>query len=349
MDFIDKIRMFGNRVEQLKDKITTEEATKTSLIMPFFQLLGYDIFNPHEFIPEFVADVGIKKGEKVDYAIMKDDKPVILVEAKWCGDCLEAHDSQLFRYFTTTAARFGIIYKFYTDLEQPNKMDEKPFLEFSLLDIKESHIPELKKFQKANFDLETILNTASELKYASLIKQFMAQQLANPTDSFVSVILSEVYPGRKTQVVIDKFRELVKKSINQYINESMNEKIKAALDNEQKAEASPSNDKDEPIPQEPPKPRIVTSEEEIEGYVIIKTILREVISPDRLIYKDTESYFGVLVDGNTRKWICRLDFTGSKKCVYIPDKDKNGVRYPVNSVNDLFNLKAELTEAVSRY
>ncbi len=82
MDFIDQVKLLSARIEKTKDLVKTEEATKTSLIMPFFQLLGYDVFNPIEFIPEFNADVGIKKGEKVDYAIMLDEKPVILVEAK---------------------------------------------------------------------------------------------------------------------------------------------------------------------------------------------------------------------------------------------------------------------------
>ena len=126
MDFIDKLKQFSKRVESLKDNIQTEEATKTSLIMPFFSLLGYDVFNPDEFIPEFTADVGIKKGEKVDYAILQDGKPVILIEAKWIGEKLEKHDSQLFRYFATCKAKFAILtngqyYRFYTDLEEPNR------------------------------------------------------------------------------------------------------------------------------------------------------------------------------------------------------------------------------------
>ena len=67
--FEEKIKSFIERVNAAKENVLTEEATKTSLIMPFFSLLGYDIFNPLEFVPEFTADVGIKKGEKVDYAI----------------------------------------------------------------------------------------------------------------------------------------------------------------------------------------------------------------------------------------------------------------------------------------
>ena len=141
MDFIDQIKQFAKRVETLRDSIQTEEATKTSIIMPFFAMLGYDVFNPLEFTPEFIADVGIKKGEKVDYAIIKNGEPVILIEAKSTNKKLERHDSQLFRYFGTTKAKFailtnGITYRFYTDIEETNKMDKEPFLEFNIIKIK---------------------------------------------------------------------------------------------------------------------------------------------------------------------------------------------------------------------
>ena len=169
MDFIDEIKQFSKRVDGLKDNLTTEEATKTSLIMPFFALLGYDVFNPDEFVPEYTADVGIKKGEKVDYAILNNGEPVILIEAKWVKEELQKHDSQLFRYFGTSKAKFailtnGITYRFYTDLEETNKMDEKPFLEINMLDIKEAQVAELKKFKKSAFSIDEIFNTASQLK-----------------------------------------------------------------------------------------------------------------------------------------------------------------------------------------
>ena len=139
MDFIDQLKQFSKRVESMKDSIQTEEATKTAIIMPFFAMLGYDVFNPQEFVPEFTADVGIKKGEKVDYAIIKEGEPVILIECKSIQENLDRHDSQLFRYFGTTTAKFailtnGLIYRFYTDLDSPNKMDDDPlqFGEFRL-------------------------------------------------------------------------------------------------------------------------------------------------------------------------------------------------------------------------
>lgn len=256
MDFIDQLKQFSSRIEKMKDSIRSEEATKTSMIMPFFQMLGYDVFNPLEFVPEFTADVGIKKGEKVDYAIMSEDHhPLILIEAKCHDEDLNKHGSQLFRYFGTTSAKFGIltngiIYRFYTDLEEQNKMDDRPFLELNLLDIKDSLVPELKKFQKSAFDLDTILTTASELKYNSQIKQFLTRQLDTPTDEFVVYILNNVYDGRKTQKVIEDFRGIVKKSLIQFINEQVNDRLKSALGSDESVEAATA----EPVEQSDDNP-----------------------------------------------------------------------------------------------
>ena len=211
MDFIDELRSFSTRALKLKDIVATEEATKNSLILPFFQLLGYDVFNPLEFIPEFTADVGTKKGEKVDFAIMLNEEPAILIEAKWAGATLEKHDSQLFRYFGTTTAKFGILtngifYKFYTDLNEQNKMDLEPFLEFSVLDIPENLVPEIKRFSKATLDIEAATIAASELKYTNLLKSFIHAQRSNPSDNFAKFMIGEVYKGRITQPTLERFR-----------------------------------------------------------------------------------------------------------------------------------------------
>jgi predicted type IV restriction endonuclease len=355
MDFIDELKQFSIRVEKIKDQLKTEEATKTALIMPFFQLLGYDVFNPTEFVPEFVADAGIKKGEKVDYAIVQDDKPIILIEAKWCGDKLDNHDSQLFRYFVTTPSKFailtnGIIYKVYTDLEEPNKMDEHPFLEFNLLDIKEGLVPEIKKFHKSNFDLETIFNSASELKYSNKIKELLLKQLIEPTDTFVNYILGEVYAGRKTQNVIEKFRDISKKSFNQFINELMNDRIKSALqqDKPQEQPKVEVNVEDENT-DKPVTSKVLTTVSELEAFFIVKNVLREIISSNRITYKDTESYFGILLDNNTWKWICRLYLSETQKYIIIPDENKKGIKYNLEQIDDIYNYKEQLVQVIKRY
>lgn len=202
MEFNEKIKQFSERVSMLKDTISTEEATKMSLIVPVFQILGYDVFNPLEFCPEYTADVGIKKGEKVDYAILEDGQPNILIECKSCSEQLDKHSSQLFRYFGTTPAKFGIltngiIYRFYTDLEESNKMDLVPFLEIDMLSLKESSINEFKKFCKENFDRDKIFSTAEELKYSSLIKGVLSSEFEKPSEEFVRFILANIYDGQK--------------------------------------------------------------------------------------------------------------------------------------------------------
>jgi len=359
MDFTELLRQFTKRVESMKDSILTEEATKTSIIMPFFQLMGYDVFNPTEFVPEFTADVGIKKGEKVDYAILQDGQPSILIEAKWIGEKLEKHDSQLFRYFGTTNAKFAILtngaaYKFYTDLEEPNKMDESPFLEINLLNLKELDISELKKFHKENFDLKEIFDTASELKYSNLIKNFMAGQLIDPSDEYVRFVLGNIYAGVKTQNVVDKFKPVVKKSMNQYINELMNERIKSALEknsieNESRLKpgqetANSNNDPETPATTE--QSDIVTTMEELESYFIIKAILREIIDAERITYKDTLSYFGILLDDNTRKWVCRIYFKENTRYIIIPDENQTQNRFDFEKIDELYSFKDHIIKRI---
>jgi len=333
----------------------TEEATKTSLIMPFFQALGYDVFNPEEFYPEFTADVGIKKGEKVDYAIILNGQPLILVEAKALGESLQKHDSQLYRYFGTTEAKFGILtngvdYRFYTDLEEINRMDQRPFLEFNIADIRDNQLVELAKFRKQSFDLDNILTTASDLKYSSEIKQFFTGQMENPSDEFVSLIINGIYPGRKTRAVLDKFSGLVKRSYRQFINDMVSDKLKAALDNYSKsetetaatAESTPGEDSHEPL-----APVVQTTAEELEGYVLVRFMLRETISPDRVSYRDNQSYFNVLLDDNIRKWICRLNVEHARKHIQL--NDANHTLYSIDRVSDIENYQAEIIEVAKRF
>jgi hypothetical protein len=190
MDFKDSIKQIADRIEKLKNNMPTEEATKNALIMPFISALGYDVFNPLEVLPEMTCDIGTKKGEKIDYAILKDGEPIILIECKHWQEDLNLHDNQLLRYFNVSKAKFGlltngIIYRFYTDLAEKNKMDEKPFLEVNLLDLKDNQIEELKKFHKSYFDINTILSSANELKYTGELKSALVREFANPSTDFV--------------------------------------------------------------------------------------------------------------------------------------------------------------------
>lgn len=357
MDFIDQIKQFAKRVENLQDSLTTEEATKTSIIMPFFALLGYDVFNPSEFTPEFTSDYGVKKGEKVDYAILNNGEPTILIECKWIGEPLNKHGAQLFRYFSTTTAKFGIltngrVYQFFTDLEESNKMDVKPFLEIDILNIKDLQVAELKKFHKQNFDIETIFDSASELKYFNEFRNIFANQLQNPSDDFVRLFLSETYDGKCTQKVVDKFKPVLKKTLNNYIAELMNDKIKTALaaqDESPKLETN-SQDTKEDAQQDNHETKIVTTEEELEAFFLIKNLLKPITGNfDDITYKDNERYMAILYKNKTTKWICRLYFNGGKKFISIPDENKKEKRFLIEKIYDIEAYFPDIEAALARY
>ncbi len=351
MDFSEQLSQFIKRVDSLQSSIQTEEATKTAIIMPFFALLGYDVFNPQEFAPEFVADVGIKRGEKVDYAILQDGDPVIIIEAKAINRNLEKHDSQLFRYFSTTPAKFailtnGIRYRFYTDLEDQNKMDALPFLDFDLLHMKESQIEELKKFQKSAFNVAKIFDSASVLKYQSKFKQTLSEQFQNPSDEFVRLFLQDVYSGMKTQSVIERFRPILKRSMQEFISETMNDKIKTALFDSPKPDAEPANESQQEPTQDAP---FALSETEQNLYYHIKNLFKKYVNLEDITYKKTESYLAILYKGNVRKWICRVIVTGSQLILIMPNQDKKEVRCVVANPYEIGNYGRYMVSVIARY
>lgn len=351
MDFIDQLRILSSRILSTKDIIQTEEATKNSMIMPLIQILGYNVFDPLEVTPELVADVGTKKGEKVDYAILQGGKPIILLECKKAGADLHInHAGQLFRYFHVTEARFGVltnglIYKFFTDLEQPNKMDEKPFFEFNILDFKDRDVDQLKKFAKSAFDLDTILTTANDLKYTRAIQNKIAEWMINPTDDLVRMLSSDLVGTRRfTPAIKDQFTAITKRAFDQLISERINDRLKGAM--------TP----DSPSPQEVivpaaantnEDPPLVTSPEEIEGLHIIRAILREHVSPRRVVMRDAQSYCAILLDDNNRKPICRLRFNNTQRLVLgLFNEAKEEERVLIESVDDIYNYADRLKVAL---
>lgn len=357
MEFTNKLYKFIERIEILKSKIETEEATKTSLVMPFFQLLGYDVFNPTEFCPEYTADVGIKKGEKIDYAIVIENTPQILIECKSCTELLSKYTSQLFRYFGTSKAKFGIltngiVYKFYTDLEETNKMDLTPFLEIDLTQIKETQIVELKKFCKENFNTDKIFSTASELKYSNLIKNYLAEEFDTPSDEFTKYILAHVYEGQRTQNIIKKFQPLIKKAYTSFINDIVNQKIKSALTPDDECTVSEENHKptdNTSTDVTTNNSKIVTTVDELQAFYIVRAIGAEITDIKNIAYRDTESYFGILYCNNNRKPICRINFDTKQKQLLLPDENKKFTRYYIDNINDIYKFKEELKKIIKLY
>lgn len=360
MELIEKLNNLASKIRQQGAAIQTEEATKNAFIMPFIAtVLGYDVFDPTEVIPEFVCDVGTKKGEKIDYAILKAGDVQILFECKKLGEALNInHAGQLFRYFHVTSARIAIltngqVYKFFTDLDKPNKMDEKPFLEIDLLDIDEHVVPELAKLTKVAFDVESIISAAGELKVLGQIKRLIASEFATPSDDFVRFIASHVYEGTITQKVREQFAELTKKATAQYLSDQVNERLKSAISGTKPilvpaADSAPAAS-GEAAKDEPAEDKVITTLEEMEGFHIVKAIIRSVVGVKRIAMRDTQSYCGILIDDNNRKPICRLHFNRGQKYLGTFDQEKNETRNPIESVDDIYNFADQLRTTAGYY
>ena len=355
MDFIEELRNLSTQIEKQKAHAITEEATKHAFVIPFIKILGYNPYNLTEVIPEFTADIGTKQGEKVDYAIFKDDEVIMLIECKKYGaDLSDAHTSQLYRYFSVVHARIavltdGVIYRFYTDLEETNIMDSKPFLEFNMLDIQESLVNELKRFTKPTFDLDAALTAASDLKYTKEIKQTMMEQLEAPSEDFVRFFVSHVYSGVKTQTVVQQFTDIVKRALNQFLNEQINQRLQSAISKGEVAEESAEVEEPDESIEEDVESRIVTTEEELNGFYTVKSIVREVVAADRIVHRDTQSYMSVLIDNNRLKPICRLYFNTAKKYLGLLNEERKYDRIPIESIDDIYNYADRLKATVLRY
>lgn len=354
MDFIDQLRVLASRIANTKDIIQTEEATKNAMVMPLIQALGYNPFDPLEVTPELVADIGTKKGEKVDYAIIKDGQPIIIFECKKAGaDLSISHAGQLFRYFHVTSARFGVltnglIYKFFTDLEEPNKMDEKPFFEFNILDFKERDVDELKKFAKTSFDLDTILTTANDLKYTRAIQQKLTEWMNSPPEDFVRLVSSDLIGNKRfTPAIKEQFTLIAKRAFDQLIGEKINQRLKGAMTPDPVPEpAKEIEPNSEPVD----GPSIVTSEEEIAGLYAIRAMLHGSVETKRIVMRDAQSYCAILLDDNNRKPICRLRFNNQKNLrLGIFKENKEEELVSLDCVDDIFNYGEQLKKTAMSY
>jgi predicted type IV restriction endonuclease len=358
MDFIDQIKTHAKTIPVLKEKIQTEEGTKNALIMPFIQILGYNVFDPTEVNPEFIADVGTKKGEKVDYAIIKDGKPCILIECKSINsDLSKEQASQLFRYFSVTTAKIGIltngvIYQFYTDLDEKNKMDGKPFLEINLLDIKEPLIEQLKKYTKVALNLEELHDDATQLKYTKEIIQIANKEFAHPSEEFVKFFAQQIYPKKVTQKVLENFTLITKDSLDQFLTDKINERLKSAMkpDAASKVPDAQPADGTTTTPATEINDGIITTEEEWEGYYFVKAILHDVVDPSKIVMRDAKSYCAILFENNNRKPICRFYFDGKQKYVGLfNSKDKAENKVPITTIQELFKLTDQLKATITMY
>lgn len=346
-----KIVNLADRIRQAKEQQYNEAMTKQFLVLPFLHSLGYDIFNPSEVVAELTADIGTKKGEKVDYAIMRDGSPVIMIECKPLGTPLDSGKcNQLHRYFTThPSARIGILtdgekYMFFTDLEQQNIMDSKPFMQIDLSDFNDRYLPELQKLSKDKWDINGALSSASSLKYVSEVKKVFSEEVVTPSEGLVRHFASRTYEGHLTAKVKEQFSLIVRRAIQEYINDQINSRLELAKVDNSSGEAISTEPEDSASTNE-----VITTENETTACIIIKTILRQTISPARVTMRDAKSYCAILCDDNNRKPLCRLYFNNKKKSLGLFDSEKKEERVYISTLDDIFLHTDKLKEVAETY
>jgi len=319
MGFVEDLARHAEQIVSRRPHIKGEEATKHALVVPFLQVLGYDVFDPREVQPEYIADFAKKtRGgqlEKIDYAIWKDGGPVLFVECKTVGDALEDSDGQLSRYFNATpSVRVGILtdglrLRAFTDLQQPNIMDPTPFLDVDLTSLKPPEIEALRMFHKLDMSSEKIQALAEEMVYFNALTRFISAQLRDPSENFVRYVAGEVQSfGRVTQRVVDRITPILRKAIQSAIVENVARSFEPG---------APSPQPVQPVPAPPPvavhdatvepsSPDIVTTEEEIQCMGLIEQWVHVAHPNAPVVGRDSRTYYAVH-QGNVRKWFVRFN------------------------------------------
>ncbi len=360
MEFIDEIKVLSARSKDLADKLATEEATKTSLILPFIRLLGYDIFNPTEVIPEYQAEAGVKKDQRVDYALQKDGHPIILIECKAYNEPLsEEHADQLKRYFPfVPTAKIGILtnghqYKFFTDLEKPNVMDETPYMEFDIENPSLDLAPKLQELRKERFDDENAVRVAEQLKFTGQFKQIFARQLDDPEEEFVKFCAQRVWHGKINQSVKDKLKPLLKDAFKQFIEDRIAARLKKAAEDEDadkaKEQVQQAVTATEETEAEDSDDGITTTPDEIMGYQIVQAIAASVVEPERVFIRDNKSYCAILLDDSRKKTIVRLLFKKDSKRLDFQGVHKEDPVLEIEKVSDIYKYASLVREVIEGY
>jgi hypothetical protein len=352
MELIDKFKALGLKSKKMADNLTNEEITKTALIMPFIQLLGYDIFDPQEVVPEFQAQAGVKKDQRVDYALCKDGNPIVLIEAKAYGASLDKDQlDQLKRYFPfVKTARVGILtdgnrYRFFTDLEVDNVMDDSPYFEVSLDNINDDDLDKILLLAKDKYNDESTIKIAEQLKFTKQFKLILSKQYEQPEEDFVRFFAKKVWNGQINQNVKDKLTPLLKESFRQWTEEKINARLRKAIEGEEKqqqeevAEATP----------EPANNNPEANDSDKLGLNIIKAILADVCDVSRIYLRPSKTYCAVLLDDNNRKTLVRFYFQNPEKLkIDLYGFMRVEPPFQISTVEDIYNYKEKIIEIFQR-
>ena len=295
-----------------------------------------------------MADIADRKGERVDYALQIDDTPVILIEAKVVGTPLDKVPAQLARYFNVVqSARFGVYtdgirYLFFSDLVQSNIMDTQPFL---VLDLREAIDPsiaiEIQKFTKSDFDAARILLSASRLKYVNALHIELKREFESPSVSLTKLLMGYVLEGRQTATKVEEFQIYTREAISQLVKSLVRERLTSALQTQ--------NNVPEPEREPEEGDGIVTTQQEMDAWIIIRSMLRGIVGAERITMRDRKTVCLILLDDNGRKPIIRLWLDGNRYKIGIPQSNGSDDVHTIDSISALGDHRDAIREVTQSY
>jgi hypothetical protein len=355
MDFTQRVKDLAARSRHASQHALTEEATKTAVVFPLIQTLGFDVFNLEEVTPELIADVGIKKGEKIDFALKIAGKIAVLIEVKPISMSLgSAQYSQLFRYFATMEARLAILTNgreiwFFSDIDEKNRMDKKPFFVFDLQSYDERQVADLARFQKSNFDMDTILEAASNLKYVKAAATAISKQLSEPEDEFIRFFGKQIYDGTLTRSALEVLRPAIQAALEEVVRTRMQERLNVTFGKDA-PQIDGADKKAETADLVIPEADVVTTNDEVQAFMIVRAIGSRVAAVSRITMRDAKTYCSIFVDDNNRKPVCRLHFNAKNgRWIGLFDASKTEVRVKIEDLSDIYNQADQIAETIKAY
>ena len=332
-DFVRHIREFSNSIDKNKlSNINNEEETKSDLILPVLNILGYQVFISSEVEKEKGVQIGTRP-HKIDYVINKNENQIFIVECKHHEQTdLTRHRNQLYSYFTALpSVHFalltnGIEYHFHTNIiGAKNVMDREPFLSFDIRFIKDSELDFFKNFCKHEFDLEKCIELSENCKYYNGILDHLTKQLHEPDKVFIDYLTKLVFDGRRGNIIRSRLDKLAKKALHDFKEKTL------SFGNEEEDE-------------------IVTTRTELAGYRKVMEILKNTVNLDKVVDRDTVPFFCILFDDNEKKPLCNLHFNNESDLKFgIFDKDRNEKIHNIEAVNDIYKFNQQLIELTNYY
>lgn len=318
--FISRLKSHIEHVKKVGEYCSTEETTKQALILPLLDILGFNPYDPTRVLAEFAADFpGAKATERVDYALYCNGQPVMFIEAKPYIADLTNHTPQLSRYFNSSlgvtigAITNGREWRFFTDLINTNVMDEKPFLTIDFTKAHPEDLTQLAEFKHDNFHAEKLRFFAEENQYIQQFKSVIKKSINEVDIDFVRYVAQQASIPRQLNT---KFLESIQPFVQQAVQQAISDTVVKGLSSPTIITAQPIEQKqikEDPLVLEvalepdfivnPDNEKIITTKEERDLLRIVTELLPEI----ELEGRDTESYYSILYQNKTNRWLFRYD------------------------------------------